>query len=49
VTRGRNAKYIVFWAILAAFATLGADKSAPQNDLNALAADDAQWVMPAKN
>jgi PQQ-dependent dehydrogenase (methanol/ethanol family) len=49
VSRNRKAKQIFFWAALAAFATLGAGKRPAQSNLNALAGDDAQWVMPAKN
>src|SRR4051812_48674888 len=44
----RTATRIGF-AVLAAATTLGAERPAMQGDLVSLAADDAQWVMPAKN
>ena len=42
-------KGIAVAAALSTVATMGAEKAPPQNDLVSLTADDAQWVMPAKN
>jgi PQQ-dependent dehydrogenase (methanol/ethanol family) len=47
--RPRKAKLIALSAVLAAFAGLAAERQSGQSDLVALGADDAQWVMPAKN
>jgi alcohol dehydrogenase (cytochrome c) len=49
MTRDRKAKHILLWAGFATVVAISAGKQSPQSDLISLSADDAQWVMPAKN